>query len=452
MAGIIRLDDSTPDTDAVMGVFRRLSEERDVDEEARSASRPHPGSVRSPSANCAPTFRYGDLHVPSANRQYRPPQEYNNAIRSPSQQGRIPIVQSPPIRQMPVLYAEGDQFNRRSSSAVRLFGQAGAAEEPKRDLRSVQYAPARFLPREVVEQHASARSTPQAQQQTNARSSGGAPWPFADAMPFSPSPHMATDREETVALQNKQWAQSRVHSVPMAPLEGDSRPNNRGSPYNLVRSPNEADAVGRYPTRPASVSRVTGQPFDRQVHILPQRVGTTAECLLAELCGLLSACRGMPPPDIPSHVVEAFVCCVARGGYFVKYSPTGSPHERFLAIRVLGSQLYGRQPYIEWSTHDAACTAKGRLHLSTLTSITDGTDRPAFRRFLLANGNISGPIVSAFEPRLELPSRYAFTLQFHTPKLEELNLLVLDGGIFNAWTSVLMYFVTNQPRACISPA
>jgi hypothetical protein len=172
--------------------------------------------------------------------------------------------------------------------------------------------------------------------------------------------------------------------------------------------------------------------------------------VLHEICTIMANIRAVPPPEIPPHVYHAWDNFVSPGSYFIKYSKTGSPHERYFDLRVLESDAMTREPYIVWSTHERAVAHKGRMHLSFLQGVRLGVDdEPAFAKYLNDDGvSIKGPINNS--ERCFLSRDLAMTVYFHTPNTQTVSVLSVDPAIFQAWRLVLSFLSDinhNWPKA-----
>jgi hypothetical protein len=182
---------------------------------------------------------------------------------------------------------------------------------------------------------------------------------------------------------------------------------------------------------------------EQRVTLIPDIVRS----LLVEIVGLLAHNSRRPvAPEIPQHVMHAFYRKVVMGAYFVKYPERGNPHQRFFRLHTVHSENYGRQPYLEYSTHAEAVSVKGRVHMAYLAGFNTGVQNsPAFQRFLTTGHDgrpaLKGPIYDM--KRADVAADYTFTLVFITSQQQEFfSLVTLDKETYHCWVLVLSYLAS----------
>lgn len=156
---------------------------------------------------------------------------------------------------------------------------------------------------------------------------------------------------------------------------------------------------------------------------------------------------------IPPNVVEAFDSVVRDGAYFIKYSTTGAPHERFFQIRFVDVAGKLPEPCLSWSVHRNSWAAKGVINLASLKQVVAGAGTAAFRKSLIDERRIHGPMIGGPQ-RAILPVSFAFSIQFigGTDATEDsLSLLSLNADVFDAWLLFLTFLTRIGARDDANP-
>ena len=406
-----------------------------------------------------------------------------------------PLASSSPAHRGLLSYSSGQASPRYGSfgSAPGAFGATQRNVTIGEFSREPSYSPPRAmggssLPRHAVDSHRSVsqRSSPRTQVQ--------------------PRPLNVTSRDEVLGYHGVQGLRSEefapaahVHRPinppqPRAPFPIDDEVNERGlrpeqqwAPAVRVQRPKEApDAFDRSRLSPEALSRlqqrlsrggiVPGNAYDQQRRVddvedvedeesddgddpeagavrVPLRSQVTDVQIpdevrdsLAGIVSLLSSIsRRRQVPEIPQHVLHAYHRRVYHGAYFVKFPERGNPHQRFFRLHAVNNEIYGRQPYMEYTTHAEAISVKGRVHLAHLAGINAGTGH-AFSRFLTDGPDgkevLKGPIYE-MNQRTLLESDFAFTVVFvSTQKRDLFSLLTLDQETFHCWVLVLRFLAS----------
>lgn len=148
-------------------------------------------------------------------------------------------------------------------------------------------------------------------------------------------------------------------------------------------------------------------------------------------------------PKPPPHCQDAFRL-LFRGTYLIKYGRQGPPHERFLAVRLVETEITRQpEPFLVWATHSEAASFKERIHLALLVDVVPGLQSPGnkFIRHLVSNQTIAGPSLGG--KKSVLPTTFVFSLVFAGgDRRRTLDCLCLDEQTYHCWLMVCQYFAS----------